>query len=48
MDDLSWIKSIGTLVFAIALLAGTIWYGFHTWSDCLEENSFFTCSRMLN
>jgi len=22
--------------------------GFHQWKDCLNENSFFTCSRMLN
>lgn len=47
-DDFSWTKSIATLVFAIALLVGTIWYALHTWSDCLEENSFLTCSRMMN
>lgn len=21
---------------------------YHMWSDCLEENSLFTCARMLN
>jgi len=35
--------------FAIsAIVIGAIFMGYHTWSDCLEENSFFTCSRMLN
>lgn len=35
-------------------LAGVIlivfagWYTTHVWSDCLEENSFLTCARMLN
>ena len=24
------------------------WYITHIWSDCLEENSVFTCMRMLN
>jgi hypothetical protein len=36
-------------LFAIsAIVIGTIFMGYHTWSDCLEENSFLTCSRMLN
>lgn len=47
-DDFSWTKSIATLVFAIALLAGSLWYMVYTWSDCLEENSYLTCARMMN
>jgi hypothetical protein len=30
----------------IILLSSAIAY--HMWSDCLEENSLFTCARMLN
>lgn len=47
-DEFSWTKSIATLVFALALIAGAIWYTYYTWSDCLEENSIITCARMLN
>ena len=47
-DDFSWGKSIGTLLIAIALLAGSLWYASYTWNDCLEENSWLTCSRMMN
>ena len=45
-------KTLGmTLVYAgvtITIFAAILAYGYHTWSDCLEENSFFTCARMLN
>jgi len=42
-----WLKIIGYLI-AIAVIFGSIgWYTVHTWSDCLEENSFVTCARML-
>ena len=46
-DTFSWTKSIATLLFAILLIAGAGWYTVHTWSDCLEENSWLTCARML-
>jgi len=47
-DDFSWTKSIVTLVFAIALIVGAVWYTYYTWNDCLEENSYLTCARMMN
>jgi hypothetical protein len=37
------IKILGAVII-IALLG---WYVTHIWSDCLAENSFLTCSRML-
>jgi len=46
-NDFSWTKSIATLLFALLLIAGAGWYTVHTWSDCLEENSWLTCARML-
>lgn len=31
------------------LIIGLIgWYTVHIWSDCLNENSVFTCMRMLS
>ena len=39
------------LIYGIAITLGLVligWYSTHIWSDCLEENSFFTCMRMLN
>lgn len=34
---------------AAAVIVGLIvWYTHHVWSDCLDENSFLTCMRMLN
>ena len=45
---MSWLKIIGTLVLATAIIAGVLALAYHQWSDCLEENSFFTCARMLN
>lgn len=48
MNEFSWTKSIATLVFALLLIAGAVWYTYYTWSDCLEENSFITCARMLS
>lgn len=47
-DDFSWTKSIVTLFIAIMLVIGAAWYTVHTWSDCLEENSYLTCARMMN
>ena len=36
----------GTASAAVIILGG--WYIIHIWSDCLNENSVFTCMRMLN
>lgn len=46
-NEFSWTKAIASLIFAILLIVGGIWYTWYTWSDCLEENSFFTCYRMM-
>jgi len=32
----------------IIFIAGVTYYLNHIWNDCLEENSFFTCARILN
>lgn len=45
---MSWLKIIGTLVLGTALIVGAVALAYHQWSDCLEENSFFTCARMLS
>jgi hypothetical protein len=45
---MSWFKIIGTLVLATAIIAGVVALTYHQWIDCLGENSFFTCARMLN
>nr|AIW56769.1 hypothetical protein [uncultured virus] len=39
-----------TAIFLLAVLAVLliVWYTVYIWGDCLEENSFFTCARMLN
>ena len=37
-------------IYASAVLLGfamIVWYVYFTWSDCLAENSFLTCLRML-
>ena len=39
------------LIYAIAgvvLIVGFGFYIHHIWSDCLDENSVFTCMRMLS
>jgi len=39
------------LIYGIAIAIGLLllsWYLIHIWSDCLNENSVFTCMRMLN
>ena len=33
---------------AVIIIAGVGFYLNHIWSDCLDENSVFTCMRMLN
>jgi len=37
------LQVIGIMV-VIGLLS---WYTYHIWTDCLDENSVFTCMRML-
>jgi len=35
-------------VIGIMVVIGLLsWYMYHIWSDCLNENSVFTCMRML-
>jgi hypothetical protein len=38
------------LIYGTAIVIGIAlfgWYVVHIWSDCLNENSVFTCMRML-
>ena len=39
-------SGIKTLIL-ILLLVLLAWYFIHIWKDCLNENSIFTCMRML-
>lgn len=41
------LKSVGMLVLGVALIAGTGYYLYHIWSDCLADHSVITCMRML-
>ena len=47
MTNDSWFKIILMLIASIAVFVFIGWYTYYTWSDCLEENSFITCARML-
>jgi len=40
-------KLIYGTAIAFALVLSS-WYLIHIWSDCLNENSVFTCMRMLS
>ena len=41
--------SVGIYAVGTAVIVGLIvWYTNHVWSDCLDDNSFLTCMRMLN
>jgi hypothetical protein len=42
MQTLTYIT--GTVII-VALIG---WYLTHIWSDCLTDNSFLTCARMLS
>ncbi len=42
------LKLILIVIATVILTGSVIALGWYQWSDCLEENSFFTCSRMLN
>lgn len=48
MDDFNWAKSIITLIIFLFIIGCAIALVYHQWEDCLEENSYFTCARMLN
>ena len=42
---------IEKLIYGLAvtiIIAFVAFYTAHVWSDCLEENSYLTCMRMLN
>jgi len=41
-------KTLFQIVVAIVVISALAWYTQYIWSDCLEENSWFTCARMLN
>jgi len=47
MTNDSWPKIILMLIASVAIFGLFGWYTYYTWSDCLEENSFITCARML-
>jgi uncharacterized membrane protein YhaH (DUF805 family) len=48
MNKLTWIKSLIIVVFSLIVFGCVIALATHQWKDCLEENSWFTCARMLN
>ena len=41
------IKNIAIILTAAAVIVAVGAYSYYTWVDCLEENGFFTCYRML-
>ena len=41
-------KELGIALAALVLIGGVGLYTYHIWDDCLEENSVFTCMRMLS
>ena len=47
-DDFNWGMSIITLIIGLFLMGCAVALVWHQWDDCLEENSFFTCARILN
>lgn len=47
-DDFNWTTSIITLIIFLFIIGCGAALVFHQWEDCLEENSYFTCARMLN
>jgi len=40
--------NIVKILFATTLVVGFVSLAIFQWSDCLDENSIFTCVRMLN
>lgn len=41
-------KILLQVLFILAVAGAITWYTHHIWSDCLEDNSVFTCMRMLS
>jgi hypothetical protein len=42
-----WLQ-VGINATALAIVVFMVgWYVYFVWSDCLNENSFLTCARML-
>ena len=41
-------KLLGISVVTVVLFGAIGLYTYHVWDDCLEENSVFTCMRMLS
>ena len=39
---------IKLILLTVVIVGGATLLVTHQWSDCLEENSIFTCARMLN
>jgi hypothetical protein len=39
-------NGIKVLILILVLVLSS-WYFIHMWKDCLNENSIFTCMRML-
>lgn len=42
-----WFEIFIYLLGLLAIVGGITWYLSHIWIDCLDENSFLTCLRML-
>jgi Na+/H+ antiporter NhaC len=43
-----WFEISMYVIGMLAIVALIVWYFSHIWSDCLDENSFLTCLRMLS
>ena len=41
-------KIVARIVGLCIIISLSSAMAYHVWSDCLEENSLFTCARMLN
>ena len=42
-----WVQLIILAIATLIAFGLAGWYVFYIWSDCLAENSFLTCMRML-
>ena len=40
-------KTLTYIICTVIIVALVGWYLTHIWTDCLTENSFLTCARML-
>ncbi len=41
-------KTLTYIIGTVIIVALVGWYLTHIWTDCLIENSFLTCARMLS